>query len=229
MIWASSRTRADGSRRRASHRSLRDTHSSSQYFGKLNTQLKGSVDKMQGLLATTAVNEEQALRQLALLDDNIRRAKVVYSVREVLTAPKGDSATFTQVTRNKVVLYYLAEAGQAQNEKLVAELAKGRQERTQLVSDLGTLNKLVSDAIASNEVLNSHLNKSATGQLTDFLAEVGRQITAFNGGLKAADQNNPAIRQFVQAGNAADKRVQQADEGLSKFIDVWFKLNQKAK
>jgi hypothetical protein len=208
-------------------RKLNETET--KYFSDLNTHLKGSVDRMQKPLTTTARNEETALRQIALLDDNIRRAKVVYSVREVLTAPKTDSAAFIQVTRNKIILYYLAEVGQAQNEKLAAELAKGREERKQLISDLGSLTKLVSDAIASNQVLHNHLNESGTAQLADFIAEVDRQVTAFNEGLRAADQNNVAIQRMVEAGKAADKRVQQADEGLSKFIDVWFKLNQKQK
>jgi hypothetical protein len=201
-----------------------------KYFADLKGQLQSSTPKLQNLLEKrTAVNEETALREVALLDDNIRRAKLVYSVREVLTAPATDSAEFIQVTRNKVILYHLAEAGQARNEKLVAEMAKGREERKQLISDLGALNKLVAEAIASNEILHNHLNKPGTAQLADLIAEVGRQVTAFNEGIKAADQNNPAIQQMVDAGKTADRRVQQADEGLSKFIEVWSKLNEEKK
>jgi hypothetical protein len=201
-----------------------------KYFTDLKTQLQDSSGEMQRVLdKRTAVNEETALREIALLDDNIRRAKVVYSVREVLTAPKQDSAAFIQVTRNKIILYHLAEAGQARNEKLVAELAKGREERKQLISDLGTLNKLVAEVITSNEVLHNHLNRSGTAQLADIIAEVGRQVTAFNEGLKAADQSNAAIQKMVEAGKAADKRVQQADDALFQFIDVWSKLNQQRK
>ena len=208
-------------------RALNETES--KYFSDLNQHLKDTISPMQQTLNATAVNEQVALRQIALLDDNIRRAKLVYSVREVLSAPKNESAAFIQVTRNKIILYYLAETGQAQNEKLVAEVKKGEEERKQLISDLASLNKLVSEAIASNQALHNHLNQSGSAQLANVIDEVGRQIAAFNTRIKAANESNPAIQQMVEAGKAADKRAQQADEGLSKFIDVWSKLNQAQK
>lgn len=199
-----------------------------EYFSKLKSHLQDSTPKLQNLLENrTAVNEEAALLHVALLDDNIRRAKLVYSLREVLTAPASDSAEFVQATRNKVILYHLAEASQARNERLAAELAKGKEERRQLISDLDALNKLVAETIASNEVLHNHLDKPGTAQLTDFIAEVGHQVTAFNEGIKAADQNNTAIQHMVEAGKVADRRVQRAEEGLSKFIDVWSQINEK--
>ncbi len=195
------------------------------YFAKLKAHLRESAPKLKAELDTTKVNEDAALLHVAQLDDNIRRAQLVYSLREVLTAPAADSARFIQVSRNKVILYSLAEAGQARNEKHSAELAKGAEERRQLLSNLDALNTLVADVIASNEVLHNHLNQSGTAQLTDFLSEVGRQVTAFNAGIKAADQNNPAIQSMVEAGKVADQRVQEAEGKLSKFIDVWSKLN----
>lgn len=201
-----------------------------EYFSKLKSHLQDSTPRLQNFLEKrTAGIEEAALLEIALLDDNIRRAKLVYSLREVLTAPASDSAEFVQVTRNKVILYHLAEAGQARNERLAAELAKGKEERNQLVSNLAALSKLVAETIASNEVLHNHLNQPGTAQLTDFIAEVGHQVTAFNEGIKAADQNNTAIQHMVEAGMVADRRVQQTEEGLSKFIDVWSKLNEKKK
>ena len=195
------------------------------YFSKLKAQLRESTPKLKAELETTKANEDAALLHVAQLDDNIRRAQLVYSLREVLTAPAADSARFIQVSRNKVILYSLAEAGQARNEKQSAELAKGAEERRQLLSNLDTLNKLAADVIASNEVLHNHLNQSGTAQLTDFLSEVGRQVTAFNTGIKAADQNNTAIQSMVEAGKVADQRVQDAEGKLSKFVDVWSKLN----
>jgi hypothetical protein len=197
------------------------------YFSALRTHLQESTPKLKAELETTKVNEEVALRYVAQLDDNIRRAKLVYSLREVLTAPAGDNARFIQVTRNKVILYHLAEAEQARNEKLAAELAKGAEDRRQLLTELGALNKLVGDVIASNEVLHNHLNQSSTSQLTDFLSEVGRQVTAFNEGIREADQNNSAIQHMVEAGKAADRRVQDAEDNLSKFVEVWSRLNKK--
>lgn len=201
-----------------------------EYFGNLKAHLDGSASRLDKVLnAGTAPSEETALREISTLQESIRRAKLVYSVREVLTAPKTDSAAFIQITRNKVILYHLAEAALGENEKLAAEVAKGKEERRQLVVELQNLNKLVSQAIASNEILHNYLNRSGTAQLSDILAEVGRQLAAFNEEIKTADQNNPAIQRMVEAGKAADKRVQQADEGLTKFIDVWSKLNQEKK
>lgn len=200
-----------------------------EYFSKLKSHLQESTPKLQNLLGETASNEEVALLHTAQLDDNIRRAKLVYSLREVLTAPAGNSAPFIQVTRNKVILYHLAESGQASNEKLAAELAKGDEERKQLVSDLNELNKLVSDAIASNEVLHNYLNQSGTSALMEFITEVGRQVTAFNEGIKTADQKNSAIQRMVEAGKVAEQRRKDVEDQLSKFIDVWSTLNNKKK
>ena len=87
------------------------------------------------------------------------------------------------------------------------------------------LRKLTAEVIATNKVLNNHLNKSGTAQLADIVAEVGRQVSAFNEGIKAADPENPTIQQMVEAGNKADERIQRATEGLSKFIEIWPKLN----
>jgi hypothetical protein len=79
------------------------------------------------------------------------------------------------------------------------------------------------------QVLHNHLNKSGTAQLADIIAEIGRQITPFNEGVKEADQENPAIKRMVEAGKDANIRIQQAADGLSKFNDIWPKLNKKLK
>jgi hypothetical protein len=206
------------------------TDAETEYFSKLKSHLQESTPKLQGLLEKrTALNEEAALLHVAQLDDNIRRAKLVYSLREVLTAPAGNNAPFVQATRNKVILYHLAEDGQASNKQLAAELAKGDEKRKQLISDLNELNKLVSDAIASNEVLHNYLNQSGTSALMDFITEVGRQITAFNEGIKTADQHNNAIQRMVEAGKLADQRRKDVEDKLLKFIDVWSTLNNKKK
>lgn len=202
----------------------------SNYFSLLRTHLQDSTPKLKHLLEKrTATNEEAALIQVAQLDDNIRRAKLVYTLREVLTAPAGDSASFIQVTRNKVLLYHLAEAGQARNVKLGSEVAKGADERRQLISDLQGLSKLVTDVIASNEVLQNYLNESGTSQLTELMGEVGRQVVAYNQGIQAGDQNNPAIQQMVEVGKAADQRVKEVENQLSNFIKIWSMLNDTGK
>lgn len=201
-----------------------------EYFSNLKSQLQKSTPKLQDLLEKRLVlNERAAILHVAQFEDNIRRAKLVYSLREVLTAPVGDNAPFVQATRNKVILYHLAEDGQASNEKLAAELAKRDEERKQLISDLNVLNKLVSDAIASNEAVHNYLNQSGTSALMELITEVGRQVSAFNEGVKTADQENSAVQRMVEAGRVVEQRRKNLEDQLSKFIDVWSTLNNKEK
>ncbi len=201
-----------------------------EYFARLDKQLKSSSKAMESLLEeNTAFNEEAALRESARLRQNVRRAKLIYSIREVLKAPRGDRSGFIQETRNKVVLYHLAEAAQAEDELVTASLALGVERRRQLAASLSELRDLVQVAIASNQLLYNHLNRDGSAQLSDFIAEVGRQVSAFNEGIQKADQENPAIQKMVAAGLVAQERAEQANEGLSRFIGIWAKLNEESR
>ena len=198
------------------------------YFIGLQKEVNKGSGKFNELLENyTAVNEEVALREIARLKNDIRRARVVYSVREVLTAPASNRAEFIQKTRNKVILYHLAEASQAENVQLSSQLEIGRQHRKQLNASLQELAGLVKSTIESNKVLYNHLDKSVTEQLEDVMAEVGRQVTAFNQGLKDADQSNPVIQRMTKVGENAEKRTEQADNQLTQFIGIWGKLNNQ--
>lgn len=198
------------------------------YFVGLQEQTQASEERMTSLLEEqTAFNEEQAIRESARFRNDIRRAKIVYSVREVLTAPRNDRASFIQVTRNKVILYHLAEAAKAEDEAMAANMALGRAERRQLIGSLKELSNLVAAAVASNKLLHNHLNKSGDARLADFISEVGRQVSTFNEKIQEGDQKNPVIQRLVATGEAAQKRADQADKGLAQFIGVWSKLNQE--
>src|SRR5713226_2008871 len=91
-----------------SHKNIRGLEAVElKYYQALDERLKSSKDGLAQLLASTRINEERALRELALQDARVQAASMVYSVREMLTAPKGDRAAFVQGTRNKVVLLTL--------------------------------------------------------------------------------------------------------------------------
>jgi hypothetical protein len=198
------------------------------YFKGLENELKKSEEKFKDHLASNlALNEEIALKEISRFEDKMIMSNMVYSVREVLKAPKSDRAQFIQVTRNKVILYHLAEVAAARNKNFAAQLAVANERPTQIMANFSELKTLVNKAIISNEVLYNHLNKSVTSQLLDVLAEVGRQVDSFNQKIEKADQENVAINRLTEAGKKAENRVDQAKDGLLKFNDVWIKLNKK--
>ena len=198
------------------------------YFKELQNELKSSEKKFKSHLdENLALNEEKALKEISKFEDKTLMSNMVYSVREVLKAPKSDQAQFIQVTRNKVILYHLTEVAVESNKKFAAQLAVAKERRTQIMANFSELKNLVNNAIISNEVLYNHLNKSVTSQLIDILAEVGRQVNSFNQEIVKADQENAAIIRLTKAGKVAENRVDQTKDGLLKFNDLWMKLNKK--
>ena len=130
------------------------TEREQMYFKELQNELKSSGKKFKRHLdRNLAINEEIALKEISMFEDKMLMSKMVYSVREVLKAPKSDRAQFIQVTRNKVILYHLAEVAGASNENFAAQLAVAKERRTQIMADFSELKMLVNNAIISNEVL----------------------------------------------------------------------------
>jgi hypothetical protein len=196
-----------------------------KYFEALDAELKASQGSIDGVLALTAKNEEQAIKEIAAFEGRMANARRIYSLREVLTAPKGDSAEFIQVTRNKVILYHLAEAVDAENQRLAAVLAVGdahRKQLSQLYGDIVAQSKLV---LETELALHQYLNQDLPQHFADSLAEVGRQLSAFNEQIQQADQNNAVIPVLTQVGQQAGQRVEQVEQGLGKFIEFWPRLN----
>lgn len=196
-----------------------------QYFETLDKELEASLGPIHEVMALTARNEEQAVREIASFEARIANARRIYSLREVLTAPKSDSSEFVQVTRNKVILYHLAEAVGAENERVAATLAIAdaqRKQLTQLYGDIATQSKAV---LQTEQALHQYLNQELPQQFSDSLAEVAKQLGAFNEEIQQAEQSNALIPVLMQVGKQADQRVDQVDQGLDKFIEFWPRLN----
>lgn len=196
-----------------------------KYFEALDQELQASLGPINEVMALTARNEEQAIREIAAFEARLANARRIYSLREVLTAPKSDSSEFIQVTRNKIVLYHLAEAVDAENERVAATLAIAdaqRKQLTQLYGDMVTHSQAV---LQTEKALHQYLNQDLPAQFTDSLEEVSRQLGAFNEEIQKADQNNALIPVLTQVGKHAEQRVGQVDQGLDKFIEYWPRLN----
>lgn len=203
------------------------TNVEKDYFTKLGLHLQEREIKMKDLLSDTSINDEKALKEIARLDNKIRMANMVYSVREVLTAPKDDRAEFIQLTRNKVILYHLFQVAQARSDALVALSTATQEQRRKISADYKELIALVKLAVESNQLLHNYLNKPVSSQLFDVLAEADKQIVAFNVGLKEADQDNSAIKKLVSTGQSSEDRIKQTEGALNQFNDIWLKLNKK--
>ena len=103
------------------------------YYKALQKELEASEKPLVTLFqVTTTSSYDLALRETARFEGDLDASKTVYSVREMLTAPDG-SPEFIQVTRNKVVLYYLAEGAVARNERTAAALRLAREQAARLI------------------------------------------------------------------------------------------------
>ncbi|HVG59871.1 MAG TPA: hypothetical protein VNA24_15050 [Hyalangium sp.] len=197
-----------------------------QYFERMSKELKNSQKPIDDILAKTHVNERAAIREIVSFQSRIDTARRVYSLREMLTAPKSDSAEFVQVTRNKIILYHLAEAMDAQNEKAVAMSAMGDAQRKQLSQLYQDLVSQTAKVLETEKALHQYLNQAPPQHFSDTLAEVGRQLQAFNEEIQKADQRNAAIHILTEVGRHSEKRLEQVDVALDKFIELWPQLNK---
>lgn len=197
-----------------------------QYFEKMSKELKTSQKPIDDILAKTSVNERAAIRQIVSFQSRIDNARRIYSLREMLTAPKSDSAEFVQVTRNKIILYHLAEALDAQNEKAVTMSAVGDSQRKQLSQLYQALVSQTAKVVETEKALHQYLNQKPPQHFSDSLAEVGRQLQAFNAEIQKADQQNAVIQVLTTVGQHAEKRLEQVDVALDKFIELWPQLNK---
>jgi CheY-like chemotaxis protein len=196
-----------------------------QYFETLDKELQASTRPINEVMALTARNEEQAIREIAAFEARVANARRIYSLREVLTAPKSDSAEFIQVTRNKVILYHLAEAVDAENERVAATVAIADSQRKQLTQLYGEIATQSQTVLQTEQALHQYMNQELPQQFADSLMEVAKQLGAFNEEIQQADQNNALIPVLMQVGKHAEHRVEQVDQGLDKFIEFWPRLN----
>jgi len=198
-----------------------------KYYGVLDQRLTGSKAPMMQLIASTRTIEEQAVRELAMREGRVQTANMVYAVREVLTAPKGDRAAFIQATRNKVVLLSLDRLAALEDGTVRAQMAIGDQQRKDLESLLDALIGNVHQVIETERQLHRYLNQETPGAVQDVIAEVQRQLTAFNGEIAMADRSNPAIQLLTEKAGRAQDDLSKVKGDLDKFIDVWSHLNRK--
>ena len=197
-----------------------------QYFERMSQELKNSQQPINNILEKTAVSERAAIREITSFQSRLENARRVYSLREMLTAPKHDSAEFIQVTRNKIILYHLTEAIDAQNERAVAMSAVADGQRKQLSQLYQDLVSQTAKVLGTGKALHQYLNQAPPQHFSDSLAEVGRQLQAFNEEIQKADQQNTVIRALTGVGQHSAKRLEQVDTALDKFIELWPQLNK---
>jgi predicted RND superfamily exporter protein len=197
-----------------------------QYFERMSQELSNSQQPINNILEKTAVSERAAIREITSFQSRLENARRVYSLREMLTAPKNDSAEFIQVTRNKIILYHLAEAIDAQNERAVAMSAVADGQRKQLSQLYQDLVSQTAKVLETEKALHQYLNQAPPRHFSDSLAEVGRQLQAFNEEIQKADQQNTVIRALTGVGQHSEKRLEQVDTALDRFIELWPQLNK---
>jgi hypothetical protein len=197
-----------------------------QYFERMSQELANSQKPINDILEKTAVSERAAIREIVSFQSRLNNARRVYALREMLTAPKNDSAEFIQVTRNKIILYHLAEAIDAQNEKAMAMSAVADGQRKQLSQLYQDLVSQTSKVLEAEKALHQYLNQAPPQHFSDSLAEAGRQLQAFNEEIQRADQQNTVIRAMSMVGQQSEQRLEQVDTALDRFIELWPQLNK---
>ena len=183
------------------------------YYKALQKELEANEKPFASVWEATISNHQLAIQEAARFQGDLQAAKVVYSVREMLTAP-GGSPEFIQVTRNKVILYYLADLAVAQNEKTAAELQLASERGKQLAGLERNLIACAKAVVSSEQALHNFLNQSTGANIEGIILEVQRQLQAFNDEIKKGDQANPAIKKLVEQGKAARDAIDKANEGL---------------
>ncbi len=196
-----------------------------KYFEALNQELVGSQQPIDEVLGLAARSDAQAIREVASFENRIANARRIYSLREMLTAPKGDSAEFVQVTRNKVLLYHLVEAVEAENQRVAALVAEGDAQRKQLSYLYGEVVLHTGRVLDTQRALQQYLNQPLPQHFSDSVMEVGRQLAAFNDEIQKADERGSIPPGLTELGQEAGKRVEQVNAGLDKFIELWPRLN----
>jgi hypothetical protein len=198
-----------------------------KYYQALDQRLTKSKAPMAQLIGGTRTIEERAVREVAIREARVEAASMVYRVREMLAAPKSDRAAFIQATRNKVVLLSLDKLAALEEASAQAQMAIGDEQRKNLDSLLDDLISNAHQVIETEKSLHRYLNQDTPSALSDVVAEVQRQLSAFNGQIATADSTNPALQRLADEANRAQRDVSKAKEDLDKFIEVWSRFNRQ--
>jgi hypothetical protein len=196
------------------------------YFEALSAELSHADGVLKEIAAGNRVTEERAVSEVVQYQAKVEASRLVYSVREVLTAPKGDQAPFVQATRNKVVLLQLASLAGLLDERVSAELAVGDERRRQLAKLTRQLRETVGDVVESGQSIHQYLDRSGSQEILDVIAETKRQLDAFQGSIAEAEKSNGAIAVLQEKSEKADKAVTQTSDAINRLIDLWGRLNK---
>lgn len=197
-----------------------------KYYKGLAAELATNKVALAALRTDAATVDELAIREIARLDGELRAAKTVYSVREMLAPPAGAGAEFIQNTRNKVLLCYLMEATQLENQQTASKIAATKALQGKQGELEAQLLTCVGQTIESEKLLHAHLNKSSVDNLRDVFAEVQRQLDGFSAAAKEADPENTFVKSLDQNARVVSDALEKSDDGLGKFMELWTKLNK---
>ena len=209
------------------HAAVRELNAREQrYFEALSAELRRAEPTFQEIAAGNRVNEERAVREVALQDVRVEAARLVYSVRELLTAPRRDRAAFVQETRNKVVLLHLASLADFEEARVGAELAAGDERRAKLEALRKGLLDRVRDVIATDRALHAYLDRRDVEGVADLAREVGRQLDAFRGELAQADRANPVVAAADRGAVPAADVAAKASRSIDELVQLWTRLDR---
>lgn len=197
------------------------------YFNDLKAQLKQTRGSFHDLLAQTRVNEEQALREVALLEAKQGAAKVIYATRELLVPPRGDKSDVAQATRSKAIVLQLVALAEAEETAVQARLAEGDAQRAAIDRQLQAILDAASGAVETSKVLHAWFNRNEVGSARAIADDVRRQIDAFDTVAAAAADQSPLLKQLSDKGAQASSVEAKANDALGKLIDLWSKLDTK--
>jgi len=199
------------------------------YFQALSAELSHADGVLGEIAAGNRVTEERAVSEVAQYQAKVEASRLVYSVREVLTAPKGDHAPFIQATRNKVVLLQLASLADLLSERVSAEMAIGDERRRQLAKLTRQLRATVGDVVESGQSIHQYLDRSGSQEVLDIIVETKRQLDAFQGSVAEAEKSNAAIAVLQDKGEKADRAVTQTSDAINRLVDLWGRLNKEGR
>jgi hypothetical protein len=205
-----------------------------RYFAALETELSRSSAGITEVITGSRTTEELVRRDILSFENQIRDAKIVYSVREVLKSPRDDSTKQIQITRAKVLLYVLAEADAGDAAELARQLAATDADRRRVLANHDRLLASVGAVIATGRLLHNYLDREATEQVQDVIAETGRQIVAFDDQIQKGDATNPVVgeAQRLSAATRLEAAPIETDAHIAgdqvlRLADLWHRFNSE--
>jgi hypothetical protein len=197
-----------------------------KYFAELTAQLAANKTALKAILVGGRVNEEQALREVALFESKEAAARVVYATRELLGNNKGDPV---QATRSKAILLHLASLAAAQEAEVQAALDTGDAQRATLEQKLQALFEASAGAVATGKTLHSWFERRNVQSAKALADEVRRQIDAFDTAAVGSADQSALIKQLTDRGAKVSSVGAKASDAFGQVIDLWIKNDKGGK